>query len=111
MLNHLQSISTGRTAGGNYNQVGGGVNYQCMPSTPEYNSDEAVNNGAYLANVEYESHAFGVFEDAAHDQNAPCAVCNTETRPTLMTIPAMRTCPDGWTKEYEGRYHLTLAFS
>ena len=74
-----------------------------MPDTAEYNSDGAVSHGYFLFGVEYESHTFGVFEDAAFEQNAPCAVCDTETRSKLMTIPAKRNCLDGWTKEYEGK--------
>ena len=72
-----------------------------MPDTPEYNSNGTA-GGGFLTSVEYHSDVSGVFEEDALFENVPCAVCDTETRPKLMTIPAMRTCPVGWTKEYEG---------
>ena len=37
-----------------------------------------------------------------HDNDVPCAVCHVNGRPTKLMIPAKRTCPDGWTKEYWG---------
>ena len=92
----------GRAAGSYHNQQGSGVNYQCMPIIPEYNSNAFIGRAAGLASVEYQSSSYGVFEDDAHHQNAPCAVCKTKNRPMLVTIPAKRSCPDGWTKEYEG---------
>ena len=55
-----------------------------------------------LTNAEYQAHSVGVLEDAAQEQNAPCAECDTETRPTLMTIAANRGCPHVWTNQYEG---------
>jgi len=47
--------------------------------------------------VEYQSFGYG---------NVPCARCYTETRSAVMMIPAKRSCPAGWTQEYEGLKHL-----
>ncbi|XP_067951943.1 short-chain collagen C4-like [Watersipora subatra] len=96
----------GYTGNGRYDQPGGGVNYLCMPDSPEYNSPESVDASAFIAGVEYETHSYGVFPSSTYNQNAPCARCYTGNRPALMMIPAKRTCPDDWTTEYDG-YTMT----
>ena len=79
-----------------------------MPLQPEYNRYYGANGGSgrvydgYIAGVEYQSHSYGVFPNEAHDNNAPCAVCYADSRPSVMMIPAKRTCPDDWQMEYEG---------
>ena len=94
----------GFAAGTYFKNTGGGVNYQCMPSSePEYNAYSAGGYYARIGGAEYQTHNYGVFPDAAHDQNVPCARCYTDSRSSVMMIPAKRTCPSGWTKEYEGR--------
>jgi len=57
-----------------------------------------------MAGAEYQSYQYGIFPDNIYDQNVPCARCYTENRPATMMIPAKRTCPGGWTKEYEGEF-------
>jgi len=93
----------GFVGGSYYKDSGGGVNYQCMPPDPQYNR---VNTGSFygswISGTEYESNYYGIFSNSAHDQNVPCARCYTENRPALMMIPAKRSCPSGWTQEYEG---------
>ena len=100
----MHLIPTGHAAGGNFDAQGGGVNYQCMPDTPEYNSNRTVVLGGHVNPAEYQNGQSGILDDAVKNQKAPCAVCDTKTRPKLMTIPAMRNCLDGWTREYEGIY-------
>ena len=36
------------------------------------------------------------------DQDAPCAVCNVNSRTRQIMIPARETCPEGWVREYYG---------
>ncbi|XP_067951951.1 short-chain collagen C4-like [Watersipora subatra] len=103
-------LYNGYTGNGRYDQPGGGVNYLCMPDSPEYNSPRSVSNSAFIAGVEYQTESFGVFPSSTHNQNAPCARCYTGNRPALMMIPAKRTCPDDWTTEYEG-YIMTEHYS
>jgi len=85
--------------------IGGGVNYQCLPHDPQYNRVYTGDNfpGSSMAGAEYQSQThYGIFPSTAYNQNVPCARCYTENRPALMMIPAKRSCPSGWTKEYEG---------
>ena len=36
------------------------------------------------------------------DNDAPCAVCHVNGRGEQLMVPGNRTCPEKWTKEYEG---------
>ena len=68
-----------------------------MARDPEYNVDfqgSLVSTPSRIFGIEY------------HDgnltyENAPCAVCETPRSANIM-IPGRRTCPVGWTEEYEG---------
>jgi len=74
-----------------------------MPTDPQYNRAYTGSfAGSWIYGTEYETGSYGIFPNSAHDQNVPCAKCYTENRPALMMIPAKRSCPTGWTKEYEG---------
>ena len=56
-----------------------------------------------ISGAEYQSLSYGIFPNAAHDKNVPCARCYTQRSATVM-IPSRRSCPTGWTKEYEGEH-------
>ena len=83
---------------------GSGVNYLCLPLDPEDpdNVQGGEQTGASVYGVEYRKwHSDRFFVDVdVHD--APCAVCEAQGRSQLLMIPAKRTCPAGWTFEYEG---------
>ena len=83
--NGTELLYSGRAAGPHTNQKGGGSNLLCLPDNPEWST-----------------HLLGTFKAGAHDQNAPCAVCYTPTRSTMVMIPAWTHCPASWTKEYVG---------
>ena len=91
-----------------YDQPGGGTNFQCMPNGAVYNKYYGNSGGVgaqssgFIAGVEYQSWFYGIFPDIANDNNVPCAVCYSNNRPSVMMIPAHRTCPTDWQKEYEG---------
>ncbi|XP_067951958.1 collagen alpha-1(IV) chain-like [Watersipora subatra] len=103
-------LYNGYTGNGRHDQPGGGVNYLCMPHSPEYNSPGTASASAFIAGVEYETESYGVFPSSTDDKDASCARCYTGNRPALMMIPAKRTCPDDWTTEYEG-YIMTDYFN
>ena len=95
-----QLLYTGRAAGPNYSQQGGGVDLLCLPSNPEYlSANSPVNDRAPLQGVEMQ-HNVGNLNLENH--NLPCAVCYTPTRSTMVMIPAWTHCPASWTKEYVG---------
>ena len=84
------------------------MNYQCLHTQPEYNSYYS-SSGLFsvISGVEYETGSYGIFPTAAQDQNVPCARCYTQ-RSAVVMIPSRRSCPTGWSKEYEGKNVLSL---
>lgn len=92
-------FAAGFMAGTGHTAVGGGVNQQCLPVNPEYNLFSNGGSASIISGAEYETHQSGINE-AAHNQNVPCARCYS-TKSAVMMLPAKRTCPTGWSKEYE----------
>ena len=93
-----------RFAGGEwYDNRGGGSNYLCLPLTPEFDEFQSGPGGdrGYVYGAEYETNTFPPLS-SRHQHDVPCAVCRAGNRGSLITIPAMLTCPFGWTKEYYG---------
>ena len=83
----------------------GGSNYLCLPLNPIYEKVTGGNQGSnYIYGTEYKvSDQTNIFQNSnLHDQHAPCAVCNTESRGSHMMIPARNVCSSGWTMEYKG---------
>ena len=96
-----QLLYAGRAGGSHYPTAGGASNYLCMPDDPEY--------AEYTAGVQGWSQVYGVEMEprngplrAVHNENAPCAVCYTPHRTTVLMIPAKRSCPSNWIREYQG---------
>ncbi len=89
----------GVVAGTFYNRKGGSANYLCLPDEPEYDGLPTNYKHAFssLYGTEYEVPIKG-----KHDHGAPCAVCYISNENTQLMIPAMTSCPDGWTRDYFG---------
>ena len=90
--------------GKSHYEQGGGVNYLCLPTDPEFsiNAESGYQTGAYIYGVEYEPFVSSKFFADEDDQDVPCAVCEVNGRSKLMMIPAKYSCPDSWTEEYDG---------
>ena len=87
-----ETVYSGRAGGSQY-----GTNFVCMPNDPEYSSNSV---GSYkMYGVEYIDHPIG---NNINNHNAPCAVCYTSNRDTILMLPAKLTCPPNWTTEYSG---------
>lgn len=79
-----------------------------MPKDPEYNQFSGrLHSGPWMTGAEYQSGSRGLFPSSTDNQNVPCARCLSTGRGANMMLPAKRSCPQGWTKEYEGDYILT----
>ena len=106
-------VYAGRAAGTRYLTKGGTSDTLCLPETPQYlSTDTAATYVARLHGVEYET--FGdasttPFRDLLQ-HNMPCAVCHTDTKMAVFTIPAQYNCPASWNVEYNG-YLMTEAES
>ena len=93
-------IYSGRVAGSNHDDKGGGSNAQCLPTDPEYN--------VTLTSTQKKAYMFGAQFDNSidiHNHDILCALCFAN-RSTSLMIPAKFTCPSGWTNEYH-RYLMT----
>ena len=92
----------GYAAKSRFNHNGGGVNYICLHSNPQWPDVTTVDFewGGRIYGVEYET-VTGT-HSSLNNNDAPCAVCHVDGRGEHLMIPAQRTCPQNWTKEYEG---------
>ena len=90
----------GRAAGSYSSQKGGTSDYLCLPDQPQYlNYQAGVQDYSSLLGAEYEH---GAFLNRFDDHNAPCAVCHSSSRGSMLIIPARLSCPNAWTLEYSG---------
>ena len=98
-------VYSGFAAKSRATETGGGINFQCLPSTnPDY-LDYAVGNQVHRAKiygVEYEVWESDGPLRAVQFHGVPCAVCFTSLRGASLMIPAKTVCPNGWTREYYG---------
>ena len=99
-------VYSGRVIGSHHGEKGGGSNYLCLlEEDPDYLSYQPGNQHyrGYLYGTEYETGASGLGPLSSFFQhNAPCAICHTPTRSTILMIPGRSRCPGSWTTEYYG---------
>ncbi|PIK57801.1 putative short-chain collagen C4-like [Apostichopus japonicus] len=95
-------VYIGIAAGPRHDERGGGSNYICLSSSPEYIDPFAGQQGdrSRIYSVEYQladSH-----NDYLDNSDVPCAVCRARERTTVLMIPGRYSCPNGWQVEYNG---------
>ena len=75
---------------------------------PQYLSTDTTDTyAAPLRGVEFETHGTSsTLLNNVLQANLPCAVCHTDTKLSVLTVPAQYTCPNGWGMEYNG-YMMT----
>ena len=87
-----------------YDSHGNGANTLCLAKDPEFlenvEGNEAPRN-AGIHGVEYRVSNTFLRSENLENENVPCAVCEVP-RTSVLMLPAKRTCPQGWTLEYEG---------
>ena len=84
---------------------GGGAEYLCLPSEPQWTGDEVdgLQFNTYIYGVEYFGHLLpNILPDSDRHMGVPCSVCETENHNQLLMVPAATSCPAGWTKQYLG---------
>ena len=96
---------TGIAGGKWWGHTGSGSNYLCLPENPEYDEYqpglESNSYRAYVYSGEWNIRDFPPFA-SNHAHDVPCAVCDVSGRGRILMIPAKKTCPSGWTREYHG---------
>ncbi|KAH3854055.1 uncharacterized protein LOC127873858 [Dreissena polymorpha] len=91
----------GFAGGTHYSYIGGGADFQCLPSDPEL--ETVVTNAKFRSSMwgaEYETDGATALS-SLNNHEVPCAVCFTNATTTIM-IPARKTCYSGWKLEYYG---------
>ena len=99
-------VYSGRVVGSGWGEQGGGANYLCLPEVdPDYLSYQPGYQTwrGYLHGTEYETGVHGPGPlSSVYRHNAPCAICHTPTRSSILMIPGRIRCPGSWTREYYG---------
>ncbi|XP_078574627.1 uncharacterized protein LOC144860933 [Branchiostoma floridae x Branchiostoma japonicum] len=98
------TVYSGVAGGTWYGQAGGGTNYLCLPKNPQWGKYQDGFQGvtAQMFGAEYEIQADVPFGDRSmNNHDVVCSVCHTDHNSVLM-IPARKTCPAGWYREYDG---------
>ncbi|CAH1799447.1 unnamed protein product [Owenia fusiformis] len=105
-------------AGGTwFTEPGGGADYQCLPNRPQWGrfTEGITTYSAVMHGTEYQVISVPNMRnpflgtnapipgnpESLHDQSPLCILCSVPRQETLM-IPAWKTCPEGWTLEYQG---------
>ena len=88
-----------------YNILGGGSNYMCLSSSPEYAEYTAgLQGNAAVLRAEYETWAtrLSTAWDNLQGYDVPCVVCqvNEASRGYSFVQPGSATCPSGFTTDY-----------
>ncbi|CAH1772472.1 unnamed protein product [Owenia fusiformis] len=112
--NNVEQVYSGIMGKTWFDQTGGGANYLCLPRDPEWGKTMSdIQSSAHIHGVLYRLQANNPFltdnfpdptEPASwlHDREAVCTVCRVPQRVSQFMIPAYKSCPDTWTKEYNG---------
>jgi hypothetical protein len=103
-------VYKGYMGSNDFRQGGGGADYVCLPDTPEWgNYKDGFQTLNRIYGTEYEDADPSTILSKANNggnslmnYDAVCAVCLVASRSMQIMIPAKRTCPTGWTMEYQG---------
>ena len=85
-------LITGYMAGGQYAQKGSGSNYLCLADKPHWNYYVTENENGGIRGVEYHfgyhstSEIAKFFGSNIRNDDAPCAVCETNRAATVLVI-------------------------
>ena len=95
-------VYAGRIGGSVFNETGGASNYICLPDNPTYRSTTGSTRVRPIVNGFVTGTGYRSPLNSTEGAHPLCAVCYIPSRSTVLTIPAMISCPVGWTGEYEG---------
>ncbi|XP_072174531.1 uncharacterized protein [Diadema setosum] len=83
---------------------GGGSNYLCLTSDPEYSMVVGGRQDARskIFGAEYRNGINFGHQTNLHGHDVPCVSCLTKGRQNILMVPGTASCPTNWTKEYNG---------
>ena len=102
----VEKVYNGIASGSKYDLGGGTDQTLCLPTShdPDYHPEDTLKSHAgTLWGIRYEVYTSTASVPLTKHSGLemPCAVCYVE-RSAVLTIPAVSTCPDLWTLEYDG---------
>ena len=96
-------VYTGFMGGSQHNHNGGGGDYMCLHSQPNWDLySDGNHNGALIYGSEYETGGQPMF-GGNQDFKAPCAVCFSAGKGSTFMQPGRNDCPAKWKLEYKGQ--------
>lgn len=107
-LSGSKAVYSGVAGGSYFESPGGGSNYLCLPLDPVWGTyNETSPKSSKIHGSEYQNPLLGFSLGNAglrplHDNNVPCVVCQSETKTSILMIPARNLCYNGWQAEYNG---------
>ncbi|XP_062592512.1 short-chain collagen C4-like [Saccostrea cucullata] len=102
-LNGTELVYEGTAGGSYYTETGNGANTLCLPHDPELLPDHfpLISDGGHFSHIYGGEYQFSLGKVVVQD-DVPCSVCRVKMATSSMMIPAKRSCPFGWSKQYSG---------
>ena len=100
-------VYSGYAGGSHFSHMGGAASMLCLSRVPQWGryNDRLNTFMGYIYGAEYEDAqevTDKLFDRSHLDQDVPCAVCNLNSRSSVIMIPGRKSCFPGWTIEYTG---------
>jgi len=105
-----EKVYSGWASGSHYTHSGT-PRLSCMPTVPEYGEYDTASeyNQGYGSDLTYAMQirfsgygGIGTAYDGFNNHVISCAVCYVPRSSSIIEIPAMASCPTGWTEQYDG---------
>ncbi|XP_053385486.1 short-chain collagen C4-like [Mercenaria mercenaria] len=101
-VNGSSLVYAGLAGGSFYSTPGGGSNYICLPTDPQWaHYSDSVSSSGKVFGAEYQFDGAFFGGRTLYQEDVPCSVCQS-TRTRMLMIPGRLECYPGWTKEYNG---------
>ncbi|XP_061178102.1 short-chain collagen C4-like [Saccostrea echinata] len=100
-LNGTELVYDGTAGGSYYSETGNGANTLCLPHDPELLPDHLPLTPSGFSHIYGGEYQFSLGKVVIQD-DVPCSVCHVKMATSSMMIPAKRSCPTGWSKQYSG---------
>ncbi|CAC5358273.1 unnamed protein product [Mytilus coruscus] len=97
----------GIMAGAKHDGSGSGSNYQCLTSTPTYDTKSGTENSerGYIYGMEIKldtTDSTSVIDVSNDESTIDCTVCQVISSKSVFMVAGLDTCPSGYASEYGG---------
>ncbi|XP_052093787.1 protein eva-1 homolog C-like [Mytilus californianus] len=100
-------VYKGIMAGAKHDGSGSGSNYQCLTSTPTYDTKSGTENSerGYIYGMEIKLDTIdstSVIDISNDESTIDCTVCQVISSKSVFMVAGLDTCPSGYASEYGG---------